>query len=299
MKNFEGMEKNEDQEGSEKVLLRLLLQRHGPKMSAAGEKDETALYFGASVEKGFKDMDIKDGEGLIHISSSPIKRAMDTANIELGEVSKTGHRYKGRVGKKEGLATPFREGGDDKYSQDLRKIVEMQASLEPSVRERVEKEYPNLNDEEKEAEVRNLIDTEVLSILFNEQEAKKQGIQTSYEEMADNLGKRYGGLLKHTELLNSLKEQSDLQPQDEPYTQIDVSHSFPIMSLLKKFLVFNDGTVAKDLSPKDFFEKVGGVIRESGSLELDYKLEGDRYSVKAKGSFAPDKGFAGQLNFNQ
>ena len=86
MKNFERIEQNETREGSEKVLLKVLLQRHGPKLSASGEKDETALYFGASVEQGFDDMDIKDGKGLVHISSSPVKRAVDTANIELEKI---------------------------------------------------------------------------------------------------------------------------------------------------------------------------------------------------------------------
>ena len=81
MKNFERIEQNETQEGSEKVLLKVLLQRHGPKLSASGEKDETVLYFGVSVEQGFDDMDIKDGKGLVHISSSPVKRAVDTSNI--------------------------------------------------------------------------------------------------------------------------------------------------------------------------------------------------------------------------
>ena len=96
-----------------------------------------------------------------------------------------------------------------------------------------------------------------------------------------------------------MKEKGNLQPENEPYTQIDVSHSFPIMSFLKEFLVFSDGTVARDLSPQDFFDKVGGVIKESDSLELDYELEGDGYVIKVKGSFAPRKDFGGQLNFNQ
>ena len=275
MKNFERIEQNETQEGSEKVLLKVLLQRHGPKLSASGEKDETALYFGASVEQGFDNMDIKDGKGLVHISSSPVKRAVDTANIELEKISASEHRHKSRIGKQEKLATPFQQSkeaddeGKKKYTHDLELIVGMQTTLEPSARKKVESEHPNFTLEEKEAEVRNLIDMQVLSVLFNNKEAEKQGIQTSYEEMADNLGQRYGGLLKHTKLLDSMKKKSNLQPENEPYTQIDVSHSFPIMSFLKKFLVFSDGTIAKDLSPQDFFDKIGGVVKESDSLELE------------------------------
>lgn len=305
MENFERIGKNESREGSEKVLLRVLLQRHGPKFSASGEKDKTALYFGASVEQGFENMDIKDGKGLVHISSSPVKRAMDTANIELEKISTSEHRRKDRIGKQEKLATPFQpsketdDQGKKKYAHDLELVVEMQKNLESSAREKVENEHPNFTPEEKEAEVRNLIDMQVLNVLFNEEEAKKQGFQTSYEEMADNLEQRYGGFLRHTKLLQSMKEESNLQPENEPYTQIDVSHSFPIMSFLKKFLVFSDGTIARDLSPQDFFYKIGGVIRESGSLELDYELEGDKCVIKVKGNFARQKDFSGQLKFNQ
>lgn len=305
MENFERIEKNEAQEGSEKILLKVLLQRHGPKFSASGEKDKTALYFGASVEQGFDNMNIKDSKGLVHISSSPVKRAMDTANIELEKISTSEHRHKDRIGKQEKLATPFQpsketdDQGKKKYAHDLELIVEMQTNLESSAREKVENEHPNFTPEEKEAEVRNLIDMQVLNVLLDNEEAKKRGIQTSYEEMADNLGERYGGFLKHTKLLNSMKEKSSLQPENEPYTQIDISHSFPIMSFLKKFLVFSDGTIARDLSPQDFFHKIGGVIRESGSLELDYELDGDNYIIKARGSFTPQKDFSGQLNLNQ
>lgn len=292
MENFDKIKKTEVPENSEKIVLRVLLQRHGPKLSASGEKDMVASYFGDSVIRGFKNMNIEKGKGLVHVSSSPIKRAMDTAAIGLEKISETEHRHKNVIGKKDGLATPFKEGTDEKYSQDLKKIVEIQVLLEPSMRQKVENEHPNLSPEEKEAEVRNLIDTEVLSILFDSEEAKKQGIRTSYEEMADNLRKRYSGFLSHMGLLESLKEKSDKHPQNESYIQIDVSHSFPIMSFLKKYLVFNDGSVARDLSPKDFFEKTGGVIKESDSLELDYKLQGEAYIVKVCG-----KNFEGHLNF--
>ncbi len=299
MENSRNAEQNETQEGSEKVLLRVILQRHGPKLSASGEKNEVASYFGASVERGFDGMDVKDGEGLIHITSSPIARALETANIELKKIAKTEHRRKGKVDVKGGLATPFNESLVEKYRQDLKKIVGLQSSLEPSVRQRIETEHPEFTPEEKETEIRNLIDMEVLNVLFDENKAEEMGIQTSYEEVADNLKTRYEGFLRHTQLLDSLKEKSTLQPENEPYMQIDVSHSFPIMSLLKRFLVFEDGTVAKDLSSKDFFDKIGGVIRESGSLELDYELEGDGYIIKAKGAFTPQKFFSGQLSFKE
>ena len=301
MENVGKISKLESKKIPESVLLEVFLQRHGPKLSATAEKNEVADYFGASVEQGFEEMGVKEGKGLVHISSSPVERAMNTATIELEKMVATEHRLKKMVGKQEKLATPFQpfaEAENERYAKDLEIIIKMQRSLEHSAREKVEHDYPNLTPVEKEAEVRNIIDTEVLTVLFDEKKAKEHGIQTSYEEMADNLAQRYEGFLKHARLLASQKE-SDMQPKDEPYRQIDVSHSFPIMSFLKKFLVFDDGLAAREMTPPDFFNKIGGVIKESQSLKLRYKKEGERYILEVEGNFQNTSPFRGQLKFTE
>jgi hypothetical protein len=302
MRHVEGSEPGEKHEGEGKILLKVFLQRHGPKLSASGEKNEMALYFGSSVEQGFEELGINEGRGLVHISSSPVKRALDTANIDLKKLSETGHRTSERVSKQEKLAVPFQpvtgEVNEDKkrYAHDLEVIVGMQRNIEPEIRDQIESMFPDVEMEVKEAKIRNLVDMQVLSVMFDEEEAKKQGIQTSYEELADNLAKRYVGFLRHTELLDRMKEESKLQPQEEPYVQIDISHSFPIMSFLKKYLIFSDGIHAKDISASEFFERTGGVIRESDSMEMDYEQAGGDYLIKVQGSFAPEKQFSGWLN---
>lgn len=293
MEKFNNNLTNENKEQQENVLLRVFLQRHGPKLYASGEKNETAVYFGTSVEKGYEAMNFEKGKGLVHIYSSPILRAQKTAAIGLEKVSNTEHRYKNKVLENKDLGTPFKEDSDDKYSQDYKTLVNLQTQFELLAREKVENEQPNLNAEDKETKIKNTIDVDLLSLLFNNQEGQKHGLQTTYEEIADNLANRYSKYLKHMGLLNSLKEKSDLQPANEPYTQIDVSHSFPIMCLLKKYLVFSSGVAAKELSAKEFFKLTGGVIKESDSIELDYVPQGDKYIVKVKGN-----GFTGELNFN-
>jgi hypothetical protein len=305
MRHVEGSEPREKHESEGRILLKVFLQRHGPKLSASGEKNEMALYFGSSVEQGFEEMGINEGAGLVHVSSSPIKRALDTANIDFKKLSETGHRISERIGKQEKLVVPFQpvtgEVDEDKkrYAHDLEVIVGMQRNIEPEIRDQIEGMFPHVETEVKEAKIRNLIDMRVLSVMFNEEEAKRQGIETSYEELADNLAKRYGGFLRHMGLLSRSIEESQFQPHDEPYVQIDISHSFPIMSFLKKYLVFSDGSSAKDLSPQEFFDRTGGVIKESDSLELDYESAGDGYVVKVKGSFVVGKNFSGQLDLGK
>jgi hypothetical protein len=285
----------------EDIVLKVFLQRHGPKLSAAGEKNELAPYFRASVEEGFDKMGIENGKGLVHVSGSSVKRAEDTAMIDLEKISATEHRLPNEISQEKILTTPFQpigEAGDEKYADDLKIFLELQAAIEPAAREKVESELPNLSTEEREAEVRDLVDRGVLSVLFNEEKRKARGLQTSYEELADNLAKRYEGFWAHAGFLASKREEEKKQPQDEPYIQIDVSHSFTIMSFLKKYLVFEDGTAAAEMTPDDFFAKTGGVIRESGFLEMDYELEGDKYVIKVKGEFLPPNNFSGQLKFS-
>ncbi len=303
--NFENLNKPkenvaEKKEDAEKVIFETYLQRHGPKLSASGEKNEKAQHFSASVEKGFEEMGIQEGKGLVHISSSPIERAVDTAAIDLERVSATEHRHKNISSKQEKLEVPFQPLGEAEKEQDtkdLEIIVKLQKSLEPLIRDKVNQEHPDFSVEEKEAEVRNFIDIKVLTILFDSEKAEQKGFHTSYEDLADKLAKRYSGFLKHTGLLASNRDLGNLQPKDESYKQIDISHSFPIMSLLKKYLVFEDGTPAKELRAEDFFERTGGVIKESQSLKLEYVKEDGKYGIKVQGNFSGNKSFSGKLNF--
>lgn len=274
----------ESEAGEQDAILKIFLQRHGPKLSASGEKDEKAAYFGASVESGFEKMDIEpDSEGLAHISSSPIERARDTALIEWERLSETERRTKDGVDIKEKLATLFQspeKATNEKYTHDFNIIVKMQEELEPAER--------------------NVIDTKVLKTLFDPAMAKEKGLQASYEEMADNLAARYDGFLKHINMLKRAREKGSDQPKEEPYVQIDVSHSFPIMSFLKKFLIFDDGRSAKDMNPDEFFDAVGGVIGESDSLELDYTTdEQGNNMIQVIGEFSPGKKFKGHIAFTQ
>ena len=171
----------------------------------------------------------------------------------------------------------------------------MQKHLEPSVREKVIQKYPSLPLEKQEAEIRNIIDIQVLTEMFNDsqrnQEEKK--FKTSYRDMADNFASRYSGFYKYLDVLENSRKDGK-QPADEPYIQIDVSHSFPITSFLKKYLVFEGGQKADDLDPKTFFEKTGGVIGESESLILDYIKRGNKKIIKVSG-----KNFTGYINYEQ
>lgn len=299
------MEKEHRQvESSEKAktILTIFLQRHGPKLSAAGEKNELAKYFSASVDRGFDSMNIKQGQGLVHISSSPVKRAVDTAEIEIHRILDTRHRNKEMIKEQAHLEVPFQpisDAKEERYAQDLDIIVRIQKEQESTVRKLVEELYPDVSPEEKEAEVRNIIDMRVLSILFDQEQASQYGLKTSYEELADNLAQRYQGFLRHISLLTKSRESGNLQPKNEPYIQIDISHSFPITCFLKKYLVFDDGTVASEMPTAEFFDKTGGIIRESGSLRMDYQMRDEGYFIAVQGEFSSDKVFNGEITFTK
>lgn len=297
MREGQNLEKIVNLEPSEDIILKIIINRHGPKLKAAGEKDTKADYFADWVKQGFDDMNIKTGKGLVHISSSTVERAKNSAEIMKNEVVLTDHRNK-NVHLKEKLAVPYQplgEAKDEKYAVDLETIIKMQKNLEPSVREKIEQEHPDLAPEEQEAEIRNIIDTQVLTEMFNDhqrnQEQKK--FKTSYRDMADNFASRYLKFYKYLSILENSRAD-EKQPAGEPYLQIDVSHSFPITSFLKKYLVFEDGQKADDLDPKTFFEKTGGVIGESESLTLDYIKKGDKKIIKVSG-----KNFTGYINYEQ
>jgi hypothetical protein len=291
---------NKEGTETEKTLLKVIIQRHGPKLSASGEKNKLAAYFAESVKQGFQATGISEGKGLIHVNSSPVQRAVDTATIDIGELSHTEHRFKDKSVKKEALAVPFQplaDAEDPRFARDLERIVKMQKTIEPEVREEVLLQKPDLGGEEKEAEVRNAIDMRVLTVLFNDENIEAKTFETSYIELADKFATRYKGFLQHSGMLKKKKEESELQPVDEPYVQIDISHSFPVMCFLKKYLTFADGVHAEDLSPEDFFERTGGIIRESGFMEMLYVSRDNKISVTLRGSFADGKEFSGKISF--
>jgi broad specificity phosphatase PhoE len=306
MTSLSSVEQIKQPENKEEILLRVFVTRHGPKLYAAGEKNLLAAYFNDSVKEGFRKMDIEEGSGLVHVNASPVTRAMETAEAikqeletgehRLSEASKE-HPRKGAIRSVSALEVPFQpaeEASEEKYSQDFETLVKMQAALEPSIRAELEKEFPGRNTQEQEAEIRNRIDMAVLAEMFSE--AKKptaeRKFQSSYEELADRFAQRYFGFASHLNILKEKREQGGQQPADEPYLQIDISHSFPITSFLKKYLVFEDGQRAEDLDPHAFFEKTGGIIREAGSLRLDY-IQAEQPLIKVEAEFSPGKKFTG------
>ncbi len=277
-------------------ILKVVVSRHGPKASASGEKDKVAPYFEESVSGGFERMEIDDEKtGLVHIATSPLKRAVDTAEIYNEKIKETAHRTPDRVPSKESLGVPLQGVGaesDPRLAADLQTIISMQQDLEPEVREIIEEKYPELDPINKEVEVRNLLDVKVCSILFDDKDHK---FQIPFEEFADQFAERYKGFLKNTHILEEFKKGGS-QPKDEPYLQIDVTHSFLVMSFLKKYIVFADGVKASEISPEEFFERTGGILRESQSFEMDFPAHGDK-SIFIKAEFTSGQPFTGTINF--
>jgi hypothetical protein len=276
-------------------ILKVIVSRHGPKASASGEKDKVAPYFEESVSAGFQNMNIdSEKSGLVHVATSEIKRAKDTADIYNEKVKETLHRTPDRVLPSESLGVPLQVSGaenDPRFAADLSTIISMQQELEPGVRKEIEEKFPQLDQIEKEAEVRNELDIKVCSVFFND---KEHEFQVSYEEFADRIAERYKGFFNNIHILEGFKKDG-VQPEGEPYIQIDVTHSFLVMSFLKKYLVFSDGVKALDLTPEEFFERTGGIIRESQSFEMDF-INGDERLIKIKAEFEKGKSFEGVIN---
>ncbi len=161
---FSDNNKKKESLEDENVVLKIILQRHGPKLDAAGEKNVKAEYFVDSVKAGFQKAEVSEGEGLVHVSTSPVSRAIDTAEIDQDELGNTQKRTKNFVTKKTALEVPFQPSGEapgENYVHDLDLIIKLQKGLEPEIREQVNSESEGWSEEEVEAEVRNRIDTEV------------------------------------------------------------------------------------------------------------------------------------------
>jgi hypothetical protein len=277
---------NPKSEQEKKIFLRMLLQRHGPKASSVGEKNLLADDFVESVTEGFGVMNLQEGIGLVRVTSSPVSRAVETAKVEQALLQDSEHRGKENdfIPTKETLETPYQpEYEEMKFVRDLERI----AVLQEAFLQVLQAEY-----EDDQVGLKSRIDTEVLKILFDPIQSEEHGFEHTSKEVADKLAQRYQHFLVKESLITKLHDTSTKQPEDEPYTQIDVTHSFSIMSLLKEYLVFADGMSAREMTGEEFLERTGGVIPESSSLELLYKSGG---IIEVKGGFFPGKAFAGTL----
>lgn len=297
------LEKENGGEKLEDIILRVIIFRHGPKLSAAGEKNAKAAYFDDSVRRGFGKLSMQEGEGLARVTTSSVKRAVDTANILQEEVGATSHQTKGYIRRDKNLEVPFQpqaDAGERKFAIDLDRIVNMQKEMQPIIIEEIEKEFPDLQGEDKEAEIRNRIDMAVLSEMFDEEgnPLSARRFETTYSELADIFAKRYLGLEKHLNFLEKRREIGEKQPSSEPYMQIDVTHSFPVMAFLKKYLIFEDGDQADTMSSEEFFKRSGGIIRESGSFEMDF-INSNPPKIKVAGEFESGKKFVGLIDLNK
>ena len=65
MRESESLEKIIGPEKSEDIILKIIINRHGPKLKAAGEKNTKADYFADWVKQGFD----------LHKTKNPLLRA--------------------------------------------------------------------------------------------------------------------------------------------------------------------------------------------------------------------------------
>ena len=277
--------------------------RHGPKASASGEKDALAPTFEKSISQSFEKMGLDQETGLVHVTSSTLPRAEKTAQSIDSKLGKTAHRHGEGIRSSKGLSAHFKEAGPgvpESQSSDLKKIMEMQSRLEPPIRAAIAKDGVGLSSEEQEIEVRNRIDMEVMKEFFADdaRPPADRHFQTSYHELATGLAKRYFAFGRRIKDLEKMRSGGQ-QPVDEPYLEIDVSHSFDIAAFLKKYLVFKDGRAAITMSGNDFFKQLGGMIRESGSINLNYQLNEGQVILEVDGEFEPGRKFSGIIDLNK
>lgn len=135
----------------------------------------------------------------------------------------------------------------------------------------------------------------VLSELFEDEKKSEENkiFKTSYSELADIVAIRYASLARHKNLIEKMKD--GVEQKGEPYLQIDVTHSFPVSAFLKKYLIFEDGKKAVDMSPEEFFKRTGGVIKESGFLNMDYINKNRGLLINVNGEFSKGTRFNGNI----
>jgi hypothetical protein len=285
MEKFKGAERKEVENFEEVLAIKVM--RHGPKETAEGEKDDLSDNFESSVLKGWERMGItEDKEGLVHLKSSHLDRALKTAAMIENELSGTSHR----------LQHPDRPIEDKKLASvivgnDVETLAQLQTELKSKYESEIDSEGLDLTEEERETELRNRIDTEFLTRWIKDDNL----LEASADDLADGIAIRYAGFAQHLSMLKESRKKGE-QPEDEAYLQIDVSHSFPTMLFLKKYMVFDDGQKAANMDPEEFFERTDGIISESGSFEMSYGIDDSgMVEISVKGKFK-NKDFSGTLS---
>lgn len=285
MEKFKEAEQQEAENFEEVLAIKVM--RHGPKETAEGEKDDLSANFEDSVSRGWEQMGVtEDKEGLVHLKSSHLDRALKTAAIIENELSGTSHRFQhsDRPLEDKKLASVI-------VGKDVDTLAQLQTELKSKYEAEIGSEDLDLTAEERETELRNRIDTEFLTRWIKDGNL----LEASADDLADGIAIRYAGFAQHLESLRDKKHQG-VQPEDEPYLQIDVSHSFPTMLFLKKYMIFDDGQKAENMDPEDFFERTDGIIPESGFFEMSYGIDNNgSVEISVKGKFK-DKDFFGTLS---
>ena len=303
MKNeFEPRIENEPIPGE--TVLKIIVGRHGPKASAAGEKNELADYFTEHVSAGFEKMDIPDNAGVAHVATSPEGRASNTAEIINTLIDDKASRTKEDTTEDERLLVRYNPKSEDpRYVHDTQLLIEKQKATVGEIRSEVEEELAQgeYSQEEIEAEVRSRMDSRIFAEMVEDERLApdERELQVPYTELADDVAGRYARYARKIGYLKRMRDSAGQQPKDVPYLQIDVSHSYPTTAFLKKYLVFDDGVQAEKLSAEEFFDRTGGMIRESGNFSIDYVVnEGGEVIMNVSGSFDPETPFKGTIDMN-
>lgn len=282
------------------MILDMTLMRHGPKMSAAGEKNVRADDFVTAVEKGVDDADISVGSAdILHIRASTVDRAKGTGAVVdtklRGEAA--GKVKSGRDS--EWLVPPHRPDNESEAMRnDFAILVNMQKTLEPIIRKQLVEEGVT-DPADQEAQLRERLDRTILGAIFSGTVADfiqdmnarygtaiADDFTTTTDTLSFGLEHYFSSLIRHLPALERTKAKRTTESNTTPYQQVTVSHSYPIMGYLRKHLVLeHDNTLvrASDLSPSEFFEKVGGVIPESGNVRLGFHTQGDTTVVTIHG----------------
>ncbi len=293
-------------ESSADPVLEVQLMRHGPKASAAGEKNKLAENFVAAVQGAVEreGIDVAPDQPT-HLSASPIQRAVDTRDVVAGSLhEKTGRTFQARR-TNPALATPLAPDHPvERTRHDFAVLIQIQKVLEPLVRQRLEgMEFAD--EEAREAAVREGLDREILTHIFAGDASayitelnREHGTQIptdfslTAEDLATPLARRLNGFRRHLGDLSYFRTMRK-KGSSTPYVQIDISHSYPTMAFLRQHLVFREGShlrLAANLSAEEFFERVGGVVPETGLIRLSYRKHEGRSLVSVAG-----RGFSGYV----
>lgn len=301
------------------IVLNSILMRHGPKKSAVGEKDDLSSEFDRVVLDSIKKYTTNImPEDIVHITASPRPRAVATQTAVSQEINNyVNTMLKNNTNEK--LSTAFYgENEDELLMHDLHILQEVQVILEGIIKED-EDIIAIENEHDRKTAIGEKIDRIILSHFFSgdikefiinlgESTANElpSDISSSTASLSQNLEdkllryRNHLGLFQQTKkewYSNHISSLKDVNNEDipefkrthTPYTQIDISHSYPIMCFIKQNMVFledNKIIEAKELSSDEFFRRVGGAIVEADSICISYikkdssvvmKLQGDNF----------------------